>query len=141
MFSTDSVIQPQEQASQGKGWIASLIMHIAVLALLFLPMIASKTPPPEQEGLLVNLGLPDEGQGEEIPKGSNKEPVPEPVDDPQPEQVKPMASKTPSKQVAQKTLTSNTDSEVIAREAEAKKQAKADAQRKADEEARQQAAY
>ena len=65
MSTLDSAINPQEQTSQGKGWIVSLITHILVIIALFLPMIVNKTPPPEEEGLLVNLGLLDEGQGEE----------------------------------------------------------------------------
>lgn len=68
MSTLDSAINPQEQTSQGKGWIVSLITHILVIIALFLPMIVNKTPPPEEEGLLVNLGLLDEGQGEETPK-------------------------------------------------------------------------
>ena len=57
MSTLDSAINPQEQTSQGKGWIVSLITHILVIIALFLPMIVNKTPPPEEEGLLVNLGL------------------------------------------------------------------------------------
>jgi len=78
MSTLDSAINPQEQTSQGKGWIVSLITHILVIIALFLPMIVNKTPPPEEEGLLVNLGLLDEGQGEETPKGTDNEVAPQP---------------------------------------------------------------
>jgi TonB family protein len=104
-------------------------------------MIVAKNPPPEQEGLLVNLGLPDQGQGEETPKGTEKEIVPDPADTRHEEQVQEMASRTPAKQVTQKSITSNEQSEIIARDAEAKKKAQAESQRKAAEEAQRQEAY
>jgi outer membrane biosynthesis protein TonB len=141
MISLGSVIHTREQSSQGKGWIVSLITHILLIAVLFLPMIVSKIPPPEEEGLLVNLGLPDEGQGEETPQGTTDEIIPEPAETQEREQVKEVTSSTPTKQVTQKSITSNEQSEVIAREAQAKKQARAEAQRKAAEEAQRQEAY
>ena len=141
MISLSSEIKPQEQSSQGKGWIVSLIAHLVLIAVLFLPMIVSQTPPPEEEGLLVNLGLIDEGEGDETPKGTTDEVIPEPADTREREQVKEVASRTPAKQVSQNSITSNEQSEIVASEAKAKKQAQADAQRKAAEEAQRQESY
>jgi TonB family protein len=141
MISLGSELNTQEQSSQGKGWIVSLLMHILVIIGLFLPMIVSKTPPPEEEGLMVNLGLLDEGQGEETPKGTEQEVAPQPSESQEKQQVQPAAARTPAKQVSQKSITSNEESSVSAREAEARKTAQADAQRKAAEEAQRQEAY
>ena len=70
MLSIDTNVNSPEQSSQGRGWIVSLLMHILVIIAFCLPMMMLKTPPPEEEeGLLVNLGLLDQGQGEETPKG------------------------------------------------------------------------
>jgi hypothetical protein len=52
-----------------------------------------------------------------------------------------MTSRTPAKQVSQKSITSSEESAVIAKEAEAKRQAQAESQRKAAEEAQRQEAY
>ena len=141
MLSLDSSINSTEQSNQGRGWIVSLVTHILVIIALCLPMIVFKTPPPEQEGLLVNLGLPDEGQGEETPKGTESKPTPEPEVEPNQEVVKEVAKKAPAKEATQKSITSNEQNEVLVRESEAKKAAQADAQRKASEEAQKQAAY
>lgn len=145
MIKLISLIAPgvnQEQTSLGKGWVVSLITHIVFLALLCLPFLVAKVPPPdESEGLLVNLGLQDQGQGDRTPKGETKELTADPTpQNPKPE-VKPMAAKAPAKVTSQKSITSNEDSGVAAREAAAKQKAQADAQQRANEEAQKQAAY
>jgi TonB family protein len=141
MISLDSVTNPQEQSSQGKGWIVSLVTHIIVIALLFVTMTITKLPPPEQEGLLVNLGLQDEGQGQETPKGETEEVTPDPAENQEQDPIQPTSSRAPVKQVAQKTITSNEASDVNVKAADAKKKANADAKQKADEEAQRQKAY
>ena len=141
MSTLDSAINPQEQTSQGKGWIVRLITHILVIIALFLPMIVSKTPPPEEEGLLVNLGLLDEGQGEETPKGTDNEVAPQPEERQEKKQVEQLTPATPAKQVSQKSITSTEESTVVTKEAAARKAAQADAQQKAAEEASRQEAY
>ena len=117
MSTLDSAINPQEQTSQGKGWIVSLITHILVIIALFLPMIVNKTPPPEEEGLLVNLGLLDEGQGEETPKGTDNEVAPQPEERQEKKQVEQFTPATPAKQVSQKSITSTEESAVVTKEA------------------------
>jgi TonB family protein len=145
MIKLISLISPavnQEQTSLGKGWVVSLVTHIVFLALLCLPFLVAKVPPPdESEGLLVNLGLQDQGQGTETPKGETKELTQDPTpQNPKPE-VKPMAAKSPAKETAEKSITNTEDSGVAAREAAAKQKAQADAQQRANEEAQKQAAY
>lgn len=141
MNTLDSAINPQEQTSQGKGWIVSLITHILVIIALFLPMIVNKIPPPEEEGLLVNLGLLDEGQGEETPKGTDNEVAPKPEERQEKKQEQQYTPATPAKQVSQKSITSTEESTVVTKEAAARKAAQADAQKKAAEEASRQEAY
>ena len=141
MLSLESPVNTPEQASQGRGWIVSLLMHILVIIALCLPMIVFRTPPPEQEGLLVNLGLPDEGQGQETPKGSEEKPSPTPEEIVDQEPVKEVNKKAAAKAPTQKSITSNEQSEVLAKESESRKAAQAEAQRQAAEEAQKQAAY
>src|SRR6188474_2531779 len=139
--SLDSISNPPEQVSQGKGWIVSLLTHIVLIVLLFLPMFVSKTPPPEQEGLMVNLGLQDEGQGQETPKGSSKEVAPDPAEEQEQDPILAASSRAPAKQVTQKTVTSNEESDVKVKQAEAAQKANAEAKQKADAEAQRQKAY
>ena len=143
MISLVSPASTQEQTSIGKGWVVSLVMHILFLALLCLPFLVAKVPPPEEsEGLLVNLGLQDQGQGDRTPKGETKELTADPKPtNPKPE-VKAVTAKTPAKEVSQKSISSNEDTGVAAREAAAKQKAQAEAKQKAAaEEAQKQAAY
>ena len=42
----------------------SIAVHIGLLLLALLPLLTFPDPPPGQEGILVNLGLPDVGQGD-----------------------------------------------------------------------------
>ncbi len=130
----------EERTSQGKGWLASFITHVVVVALLFLPMLASTPPQEEEEGLLISLGLPDEGEGEEAPSSEMSKPEPQKQTEPA-EEVKKMEARTPEKKVATKVITSNEQDAVRVKEAAAKKQAQADAQRKAAEEAQKQESY
>lgn len=140
MANQDLITGGNEKSSQGKGWMASFITHLIIVAVLFLPMIASMPPQEEEEGLLVSLGLPDEGQGEEAPSKEALEPSP-PQESTPDEPVEKMTTRKPEKQVTSKVVTSNEQNEVMVKETEAKKQAQAEAQRKAAEEARKQEAY
>lgn len=141
MLTLDSSNHSQEQSSQGRGWIVSLLTHILVIIALCLPMLILRTPPPEEEGLLVNLGLIDEGQGNETPKGSEEKPTPAPSESNEDQPVKPVAASKPAREVSQKSITSNEESEIRAKESNAREAAKADAQRQAAEAAQKQAAY
>jgi hypothetical protein len=141
MISIDSPLDGQDQKSRSKGWIVSLSTHIVVMALLCLPFLIVRTPEPEPEGLLVNLGLLDQGQGEETPKGETKELNTEPVQQEPEREVSKTPVKSTAKQVSQKSITSTEDNSVRVREAEAKANAQAEANRKAAAAAAQQAEY
>src|SRR5687768_10953090 len=139
MMSQDSTIGTINR-SQGKGWMISLITHVVIMALFFLPILYLNTPPPEEEGVMVSLGLPDEGQGEETPMGEESEPQPESETSPS-EPVEEMKTRQPQKTVSSRIVTSNEQDEVRVKEAEAKRQAQAESNRKAAEEAKRQEAY
>ena len=91
----------KESGDKRKGMIITIAIHSVLVFFLFFKMCELPDPPPGQEGVLVNLGLPDIGQGEEIPfaEEENLEPSEEvaeeatenfedqtePVDEPDPE--------------------------------------------------------
>lgn len=127
------------------GRLMSALIHLALLLLLLLPILTYPDPPPGAAGILVNLGLPDEGSGEEnappaeATPAENSPPVPEP--EPQPKEV----PVPPQQPVKQPEVLTTTDPEAIAlkrkeeeRKAEeareAKERAAAEAAKKAAEE-------
>ena len=139
-MSLDTAIGQTEQTSRGKGWLLSFVLHVVLCALLFLPMIVSNIPPQMEEGVMISLGMPDEGQGDEPP--SSTEDVSQPSEQEQPEKkVEEVVTRKPEKQVTNKVVTSNEQNDVLVREAQARKQAQAEAQRKAAEDAKKQEAY
>ena len=82
--------------SRRRGMIGTIVIHALILALLLLPLITFPIPPPGQQGILVSLGVPEQGQGNDKPATQNKEVVkPQPVAAEQPQEA-------PSKQVEKK---------------------------------------
>lgn len=129
----DAVLSPQERKDKRKGMITSTIVHALAILLLLLPLLNYPDPPPGQEGILVNLGLPDEGQGSEnagpaTPAVAEPTP-PQPDPEPQPKEVTP----TTSKPKDTKVVTTEDPSAIALKKQQEEK-------RKADEQARQKAA-
>jgi len=52
-----------EEKHKKRGMYTSIAVHIGLLLLALLPLLTFPDPPPGQEGILVNLGLPDMGEG------------------------------------------------------------------------------
>ncbi len=148
-----------EEKNRRKGLIFSVLFHTTLIVLLALFGLSWQSPPPEPGGILVNLGIPDVGQGDEnAPKGDPAPPVeevqPEPVEEtPPPTESKPEPPKetkpepTPQKEV-KKTEDPNAaairkQKEEAKRKADAEAKAKAEAirkQKEAEERARAEAA-
>lgn len=157
----DPTHQNEEKNKRG-GAIFSGAYTIALLAVLIWPFLSHLNPPPGQEGIVVNLGIPDVGQGEvNAPIASSDPPVsevePEPIPEdtepdlsepeveepePEPEVVKPKESKP-----AEKDLVKTEDPEALAlkkkkeedrkkREEEVRKQREEDRKKRAAEEAK-----
>lgn len=143
------VVSHEEEKNRRRGKILSIVIHVTLLIMALLPLMTYQDPPPGQEGILVNLGLPDQGQGDE--NAGPAEPVqPEEEAQPQPEEPqeeeKPQEVKKPEP-VKEKEVVQTEDPEAIAlkrkkeqeqkqKEEEARQQREAEAKRKADEAAR-----
>ncbi len=133
-----------EKGNRQKGIIFSVVFHTLVLVLCMLYGFTFQNPPPEAAGVLVNLGIPDVGQGEEnAPEAApaetveEEEPEPEPVE----EEVKPVKEKP--EPVKEKPTKTEPKKEVVKTEdpeAAAIKKKKEEDKRKADAEAREKAA-
>lgn len=120
--------------------ITSVVMHTLILILALLPFFTYPDPPPGQEGILVNLGLPDQGQGEE--NAGPAEPVTpretKPQEEPQPEPEQPVTKPQKTEPAPQKEVIKTEDPDAVALR-EQKKREQAEKEHQAQEEARQRA--
>lgn len=134
----------EERKNSNRSKVVSVVVHILLIILAMYPLLQYPDPPPGQEGILVNLGLPDEGQGDDN-AGPTAEAEPEPAEEspeveesqpePEPEEVKP--DPVPEKEVV-KTEDPNEVALKRKKEEERKKQEEAD-RKKREEEAKQKA--
>jgi outer membrane biosynthesis protein TonB len=124
------------------GLLTSMVVHTCIIVLLLMPFLTIPIPPPGQEGILVNLGLPDVGQGEENAAASAEEVAPSPEPEPQPEPTPtPPRKETPVKKEkatpTEEKLVKTEDPDAIALREKAKKEEEqrrqAEEQRKKEE--------
>ena len=139
------MLSPKERQEKRNSIITSMILHSIVVMLLFLPFLKIPIPPPGQEGILVNLGLPDVGQGDNNTPGP-LEPTPQPAE-PQKAEEQPVREEpqkrpesTPKPQ-PQKQVVTTEDPEAVAlkqrQEKERQERAEADRRQREEEAARQ----
>lgn len=62
----EDVLTLREQENKRKGQIGGGMMLLLLLILLLFPLFWYQNPPPGQEGIQVNLGIPDIGMGEDL---------------------------------------------------------------------------
>lgn len=104
----ENILSHREQQNQRRGKVISVAVHIGLILLALLPLLHYPDPPPGQEGILVNLGLPDQGQGDEnagpaepsAPEVEPQEDIPEPEESmPEPVEEVRKPEPTPQKEV------------------------------------------
>lgn len=136
----DTTLGRFEEKNKKKGITISTLLHILFVLLIIFPFLKYPDPPPGQEGILVNLGLPDQGQGEDNAAPAetsepeeSEEPEPTPVEEP--EEVEPTPPKV-TQPVKEKEVIKTEDPEAIAlkREKERKKKEEEDRLKKEREE-------
>lgn len=138
-------VSQQEQKNKRYGMITSVIVHTLVLILFILPFLTYPDPPPGQEGILVNLGIPDIGQGDE--NSGPSQPVAEaevqPEEESEPTPVR-ETRETPTESTPQEDIVRTEDPDAIAlqkqRQEEARKRAEEEARKRAEAEAKRKAA-
>ncbi|GJM32858.1 MAG: hypothetical protein DHS20C18_18590 [Saprospiraceae bacterium] len=153
----EAIAANRKEQNRKKGMRLSILVHILLIILALIPLMTYPDPPPGQEGILVNLGLPDQGQGDENAGPAEPEQAEEvtPEEETAPEEVVeetiPETKPEPVKE-KEKEVVKTEDPDVIAlkkkkaqeearkkADAEAKKKAEDEAKRKAQEEARKKA--
>lgn len=153
----EAILNHGDSKNRQRSLIASIIIHFILLLLLLIPVFRFPIPPPGQQGILISLGEPDEGQGDAVAEASaaQKEQVSE--EQPEPgEQAKPapeMQEEVIKKAAVQERVTDVRTKDVVVSEEEKQRRRMAElesqrqaqleeARRKAaEEEARRQAEY
>jgi outer membrane biosynthesis protein TonB len=153
----EAILNHGDSKNRQRSLIASIIIHFILLLLLLIPVFRFPIPPPGQEGILISLGEPDEGQGDAVAEASAAPKERTSVDEPQSEEEAEPAPQTQQevakKAAVQEKVTDVRTKDVVVseeekqrrREAELERQRQAqleEARRKAaEEEARKQAEY
>lgn len=137
-----------EERNKKRGMYTSIAVHIGLLLLALLPLLTFPDPPPGQEGILVNLGLPDMGEGDDnAGPAETTSPVEEVEPTPEPEVTPPPVPETKKPEpVPQKEVIKTEDPDAVAlrkererQEAERKRQEQIEEQKRREEEARKRA--
>jgi outer membrane biosynthesis protein TonB len=141
-------LSPDEQKRKRDAYIVSSTVTAIVIFLMLIKFFHYPDPPPTPEGILVNLGLPDQGQGEEntpgplAPTPAPEKPQPE---KPQPEikETKPVTKPTTTPVVKDKPVVTTEDPNAVAikerQDKERRDKAEADRVAREQAEARQRA--
>jgi len=135
-------VNQRYEENQRKARLGSLTTLAIVLILGLLPLLTYPDPPPGQEGILVNLGVPDEGQGtENAPPSRAQEPVSQPEETtppPQPDPV-PQEQEVEETPVQEEEVITTEDPEAIALRKKQEEEARKRREQQQQEEARRQA--
>jgi len=136
-----------EEQNKRKGLIFSVVFHTMIVIIAALYGFTYQSPPPEPGGIMVNLGIPDVGQGNEnAPGGKPAEPVKEPEPEPAKETPPPAKSepvKEKPKAEPQKEVKKTEDPAAVAlrkKQEEDKRKADAEARQRVEEQRKQQEA-
>ncbi len=135
-------VNQRYEENQRRARLGGLTVLAIVLILGLLPLLTYPDPPPGQEGILVNLGVPDQGEGfENAPPSSAQEPVsqpeettPPPQPDPQPQEQPIVETPAPEREVI-----TTEDPEAIALRKKQQEEARKKREQERQEEARRQA--
>ena len=137
-----NLIFANKKEDRRKGILLSVAFHLVLVLLALMPFFTYPDPPPGQEGIVVNLGIPNVGQGSEN-AGPPAQPEPQRRTSPPPaaKPEKEAEDPTPEKETQEveqnfeKTVTTE-DPEAIALENERQRQAEQEAKRLREEQER-----
>ena len=129
----DFKVGQYEDANKKKSGVISTLLTAILILLLFIPLFSYVDPPPGQEGILVNLGEIDLGQGDDNAppaktQAKESKPEPEPESKPEPEKPQekpkvepPKPTPKPEPIVKETVVTEDPDAIRIKKEKEKKK--------------------
>ncbi|MEQ8705227.1 MAG: hypothetical protein RIC19_14975 [Phaeodactylibacter sp.] len=132
-MAVDTRVTQEDEQNKKRGMIISVAVHVVLLMLAVLPLLTFPDPPPGQEGILVNLGLPDVGEGSENagPATAAEE---DPVEVPEEETAPPPPSESKPEPEPEREVITADDSEVAIRKEKERKRKEADALKREQQE-------
>jgi TonB family protein len=133
----DTQLTQEDEQNKKRGMIISIAIHVLLLTLALLPLLTFPDPPPGQEGILVNLGLPDQGQGNENAGPVESSEVQE--ETPQEETAPPESSSSQPEPEPEREVVTSDDSDVQIRKQKEKERKERLEQERRDREAREKA--
>ncbi len=126
----ETTVTQEDEQNKKRGMIISVAIHVVMVMLALLPLLTFPDPPPGQEGILVNLGLPDQGQGIENAGPATPEAEEEP-EQPREEAATPPPTKSePEPQTPEKEVITTEDPNEVAIRKEKERQKQAEEARK-----------
>lgn len=121
----ETAVTRDDEQNKKRGMMASVAFHVILVMLAILPLLTFPDPPPGQAGILVNLGLPDEGQGSENAGPSEPVTAEEVPEQPQEEVAPPPSEPKPSKpepEPKKEVITTEDPSQVAIRKEQERKE-------------------
>ena len=145
------IVDPIEEQNKKRGKMTSYILHGILLLLIFLPLFSFPDPPKGQAGILVNLGMPDQGQGSEnappaksTSKTKRPQTPPPPPPKPQPAKPKPVKPepvkpkpKPVKEQPAEKEVVTANNNEIAIRKEKERRKKEQERKKQAEEDRKQ----
>lgn len=135
-----------EEEDKKKARAGIIIWLILLLMILVYPWLTFPTPPPGQEGILVTLGIPDVGDGDEQPAAASSNTPKETPDEtppPEPEPEKPAKAeptkKDPEPVKTTKDVITDNSEEIALQKKKEKEKRKKEAERKKKEKEKEEA--
>lgn len=121
----DTAVTREDEQNKKRGMIISVAIHVVLVMMALLPLLTFPDPPPGQAGILVNLGLPDEGQGSENAGPAEPATAEEVPVQPQEEATPPPSEPKPSKpepEPKKEVITTEDPSQVAIRKEQERKE-------------------
>lgn len=135
----DEILSPREQENKRRGQIGGGMMLLLLLILFIMPLFWYQNPPPGQEGIQVNLGIPDIGMGDDLnaplattteTEQTEEEAVEEPVEE---ETPPPPTEVDPAPEAPQEEVLTTEDPQAIALQKQKEKEAAQERARQEEE--------
>ena len=127
--------EEKEKEDKKRGMWFSIGYALLLVLILFLPILSYTYPPPGQEGILVSFGMPEVGDGDDLPDTQQEEET-EPTPPSQAESTESEAAEAAPPAPDDNILTTEEEAEINLREQQEQERQKEDAERRRQEQAK-----
>ena len=124
--------EEKEKEDKKRGMWFSIGYALLLVLILFIPILSYTYPPPGQEGILVSFGMPEVGDGDDLPDTQQEEET-EPTPPSQAESTESEAAEAAPPAPDDNILTAEEEAEINIREQQEQERQKEDAERRQQE--------